>query len=449
MKPATSYQHSPLAHRMRPRHLNEFKGQQHLIGHGKPLRQLIDRGKLGSIILWGPPGSGKTTLARLIADRSNCRFEQISAVSAGVADLRQAVKTAQPPFSKAQTNLFADNSLKQNKSKQRTILFIDEVHRFNKTQQDAILPYVEDGTISLIGATTENPYFEVIPALRSRCSIYRLQPLQATDIEEILRKALNDPERGLDKQAIDPPALKQIIFQSNGDARFALNALDAGAAAAGGEIISLRVIEEILQQTALLYDKAGDEHYDHASAYQKSLRGSDPDAAVYWLGKMIAGGESPRFIGRRLLVTASEDVGNADPRALTVALSAVEAAEKLGFPEARIPLAQATIYVAAAPKSNSAIVAIDKVLADIQKNGHAYPVPPQLKDTHYNGARQMGYGKDYRYPHSFPGHYIKQDYLPPQLKDKSYFTPSDQGFEKRIKQHLTNLRASEDNKDSS
>jgi len=416
---------APLAHRMRPHHWDEFKGQQHLVAAGKPLRRLIEQGDLGSIILWGPPGSGKTTLARLIASEGDWRLEQISAVSAGVADLRQIVKLAQH-----------QRQLKQ----QNTILFIDEVHRFNKAQQDAVLPYVEDATVCLIGATTENPYFEVIPALRSRVKIYRLQPLEAGDIEQILQAALTDQKCGLGGQQIEAQALEQIILQANGDARFALNALEASAAVAGAGEITLSLVEEILQQSALLYDKAGDEHYDHASAFQKSLRGSDPDAAVYWLGKMIAGGEDPRFIGRRLLVTAAEDVGNADPQALVVALNAVEAAERLGFPEARIPLTQATLYVATAPKSNSAIVTIDQVLNDIQKEGQAYPVPPHLKDSHYSGAKQMGYGKDYLYPHKYPSHFVEQEYLPPQLKGKVYYQPSNQGFEQTLQQRLDTWR---------
>ncbi len=426
----------PLAHRMRPQTLEELRGQEHLLAKDKPLRQLIETDSVGSLILWGPPGCGKTTLAHIISRRTHHRFAKLSAVSAGVNDLRQLVR-------------IAEHELKL--KGQQTIIFIDEVHRFNKVQQDAILPHVEQGTISLIGATTENPAFEVIPPLRSRCRIYRLEPLSAEDIRHIIHQALQDKERGLGGEniALEPAAKEHIVVYANGDARLALNALEAASGAAkpdnqGRKLIDKKLVEGILQQAALLYDKAGDEHYDHASAYQKSMRGSDPDAAVYWLGKMVAGGEDPRFIARRLMVTAAEDVGNADPQALILATSAALAAEKLGWPEARLPLTQATLYVACAPKSNSTITAIDKALSDIEKRGKSYPVPPHLKSAQYKDAKKYGFGVDYKYPHSYPGHFIEQDYLPEELSDSAYYKPGDEGYEKIIKERLNKRGKSEE-----
>ena len=422
----------PLAHRMRPQSLKEFKGQEHLLAQGQPLRQLIEADSIGSLILWGPPGCGKTTLAHIISRLTQRRFAKLSAVSAGVNDLRQLARIAEQEL---------------NLKGRQTIIFIDEVHRFNKTQQDALLPYVEQGTINLIGATTENPAFEVIPPLRSRCRIYRLEPLSLEDIRYIIHQALQDKERGLGQESIvlEPAAQEHIVAYANGDARLALNALEAAAGAAkpdkqGRKLIDQRVVEGILQQASLLYDKAGDEHYDHASAYQKSLRGSDPDAAVYWLGKMIAGGEDPRFIARRLMVTAAEDVGNADPQALILATAAAFATERLGWPEARLPLTQATLYVACAPKSNSTITAIDKVLADIEKQGKSYPVPLHLKSAQYKDAKKYGFGVGYEYPHSYPGHFIEQDYLPRELLGSIYYEPGDAGLEKVIKDRLVKLR---------
>lgn len=418
----------PLAHRMRPQSLEELKGQEHLLAQGTPLRQLIEADSVGSLIFWGPPGCGKTTLAYIISHLTKRRFAKLSAVTAGVKDLRELVRIAGHELSL--------------KGRQTTI-FIDEIHRFNKVQQDAILPHVEQGTISLIGATTENPAFEVIPSLRSRCRIYRLEPLSAEDIRHIAHQALQDKDRGLGGENItlEPAALEHMLVYANGDARLALNALEAASGAVkpdnqGRKLIDKQLMEGILQQAALLYDKAGDEHYDHASAYQKSMRGSDPDAAVYWLGKMIAGGEDPRFIARRLMVTAAEDVGNADPQALILATSAALATEKLGWPEARLPLTQATLYVACAPKSNSTITAIDKVLSDIEKQGKSYPVPPHLKSAQYKDAKEYGFGVDYKYPHSYPGHFIEQDYLPEELSGSTYYEPGDEGFEEIIKERL-------------
>ena len=423
---------TPLADRMRPSFLNDFMGQQHLIGEGKPLRKLIERDSVGSMIFWGPPGSGKTTLARIIANTTKRRFEEISAVNAGVADLRRIINIAQKELQAKKT---------------RTILFIDEVHRFNKAQQDAALPFAEKGVITLIGSTTENPSFEVIPALRSRCQIFRLEYLSYEDIKSIINKAIGDKERGLGEYTlnIEPDALHNIIIQANGDARFALNALEAATFSSepdreGRRRIDVKIVEDILQRASLLYDKMGSEHYDHASAFQKSMRGSDPDAAIYYLAKMIAGGEDPRFIARRLMVTASEDVGNADPIALVLAVSAAEASEKLGWPEARIPLAQAVIYVATAPKSNSAIMTIDRALYDIERDGKSYPVPLHLKDSHYRDAAKYGFGKDYKYPHEFPDHYVKQDYLPGELKGKIYYEPDGQGKEEEIKERMEKIR---------
>ncbi len=422
----------PLAHRMRPQSLSELWGQEHLLAQGQPLRQLIESDALGSLILWGPPGCGKTTLAHIISLLTKRRFAKISAVNSGVNDLRQLVR-------------IAEQELKI-KGRQ-TIVFIDEIHRFNKAQQDAILPYVEQGSINLIGATTENPAFEVIPALRSRCRIYRLNPLTSEDLQHIIDTSLQDEERGLGKQNItlEPDAKEHLIMYANGDARLALNALEAAVGAAkpdrqGQKVINRQIVEGILQQAALLYDKAGDEHYDHASAYQKSLRGSDPDAAVYWLGKMIAAGEDPRFIARRLMVTAAEDVGNADPQALILATAAAGAAEKLGWPEARLPLTQASLYVACAPKSNSTIIAIAKVLADIEKQGKSYPVPLHLKSAQYKAAKEYGFGVGYKYPHAYPGNFVKQEYLPTELLGSTYYVPGNEGFEKNIKHRLGTWR---------
>ena len=402
---------APLADRLRPESWELFAGQEHLIGEGLPLRELVESGSKLSFILWGPPGTGKTTLARIAARLTDSEFHEISAVNAGVADIRKVIEGARQLWKARQKG---------------TVLFIDEIHRFNKAQQDAVLPHIENGTVRLIGSTTENPSFEVIPALRSRCQTFRLEFLERDQIRNILNRALADKEKGLGEAGLEisPEAMDMMVSHANGDARRALNVLEATydvVAQRKSKHVDLKMVEGIIQHAATLYDKKGTEHYDHASAFQKSLRGSDADAAIYWLAKLIAGGEDPRFIVRRLLVTASEDVGNADPQAFILVQAVAAAVEKLGFPEARIPLAQAVIYVARAPKDNSAIVAIDEALDDIQKKGLSYPVPEHLKDTHYKDAKsKYGFGVDYKYPHDYPDSKVEQEYLPKSLKDRKY-----------------------------
>ncbi len=404
---------APLADRMRPEDWKKFAGQGHLVGEGLPLRELVESGSRLSFLLWGPPGTGKTTLARISARLTESEFYEISAVNAGVADIRKIIEGARQAW----------------KVKRRgAVLFIDEIHRFNKAQQDAVLPHIENGTVRLIGSTTENPSFEVIPALRSRCQTFRLEALERRQIRDILDGALQDSEKGLGESSlqISQEAMNMIVSHANGDARRALNVLEAAhdvVTNRNENQVKLEIVEGIIQQAATLYDKNGTEHYDHASAFQKSLRGSDADAAIYWLAKMIVGGEDPRFIVRRLLVTAAEDVGNADPNAFILVQAVANAVEKLGFPEARIPLAQAAIYVAQAPKDNSAILAIDQALDDIQKKGLSYPVPNHLKDTHYKDAKsKYGFGVEYKYPHDDPS--TQQEYLPEPLKDRKYLSRS-------------------------
>jgi putative ATPase len=399
---------APLADRMRPESFDGYLGQEHLVGEGRPLRRLIEKGAGVSFILWGPPGSGKTTLARLAARLTGSAFHEISAVAAGVAELRKVIAQARKTW---------------RAEGRRTVLFIDEIHRFNKAQQDAVLPFIEDGTVRLIGSTAENPALEVIPALRSRCQVFRLNALSREDLGKIIDAALKDKGKGLGAAPLklDKEARDLILRYAGGDARRALNVLEAVAVSSAGGVIGRETLEGILERTAVSYDKGATEHYDHASAFQKSLRGSDADAAVYWLGKMIAGGEDPRFITRRLLVTAAEDVGLADPAALTVALAAAAAADRLGWPEARIPLALAVIYVARAPKSNAAIRAIDRALDDIQRQGLSFPVPDHLKDTHYSDAKKYGFGVGYKYTHDHPGE--AQEFLPPELGGRKYVDP--------------------------
>jgi len=425
---------APLAARMRPRTLEEFVGQEHIAGKGRLLRRAIKADRLfSSIILWGPPGTGKTTLAMIIAHRTKSHFDTISAVMAGVKDIRQLVKAA-----KNRRGMYG----------QRTIVLVDEIHRFNKTQQDALLPHVEDGTIILIGATTENPYFEVIGPLVSRSRIFQLKPLGEDELRWVLERALSDEERGYGKRQVrvDEEALAHLVRIAGGDARTALNALELAVESTppdGQEFVhvDLKVAEDSIQRRALLYDKNGDAHYDTISAFIKSLRGSDPDAALYWLAKMIYAGEDPRFIVRRMIIFASEDVGLADPQALTVATSAAQALEWVGLPEAQYNLAQAAIYLATAPKSNSA-GAYFKALADVEKEGKV-EVPDHLKDAARDG-RALGHGKGYKYPHDYPGHHVRQQYLPNELQGRRYYKPGELGYEREIVKRLKSFREQAD-----
>lgn len=417
----------PLAARMRPRSLEEFVGQEHIIGPGKLLSRAIRADRLTSAIFYGPPGTGKTTLARIIANTTKSRFEQINAVTAGVADIRRVIE-------KAREDLGMYGC--------RTILFIDEIHRFNKSQQDALLPAVEEGLIILIGATTENPFFELTPPLISRSRIFKLKPLEDSEVGLILDRALKDTERGLGsfKVRLDEDAREHIIRMANGDARSALNALELAVLTTepdpdGVRHITLECAEESIQERALLYDKDGDNHYDVVSAFIKSMRGSDPDAAVYWLARMIEAGEDPRFIARRVVIHSAEDVGLADPQALLVATAAALAVEYIGWPEARLPLTEAVIYVATAPKSNACYRAINKAIQDV-KECRAGEVPIHLRDASYKGAARLGHGAGYKYPHDFPGHFVMQQYLPDNLVGRVYYEPGDLGYEAIIKERL-------------
>jgi len=418
---------APLAARMRPQSFAEFMGQEHLVGKGRALRKTIEADQLISMIFWGPPGSGKTTLARIIANTTKSHFSPISAVSAGVADLRRIIEEA-----KERRGMYA----------QRTILFIDEIHRFNKAQQDVVLPFVEDGTITLIGATTENPSFEVISPLLSRCRVFTLNTLTNDEVRIIVQRALEDEERGLGKMGVEleSDALEHLILMSNGDARVALNALEMATFATepdaeGKRRIPLSTIEDALQHRALLYDKAGGQHYDIISALHKSLRGSDPDASLYWLGRMLEAGEDPLYVARRLVRFASEDVGMADPQALVVAMAAQQAVHFIGMPEGNLALAQAVVYLATAPKSNSLYRAYSRVQQDVEST-RTDPVPLHLRNPETRLMRELGYGKGYKYAHDFPGHFVEQQNLPHALRGKHYYSPSDQGFEKEIERRL-------------
>jgi len=402
----------PLAGRMRPRTFEEFVGQAHLIGPGRALTDLLEGGHLPSIVLWGPAGTGKTTLAYLLAEAVGAHLVQLSAVSSGVADARKVMK-------EAAGGMF------------RTVLFVDEVHRWSKSQQDVLLPAVEDGTITLIGATTENPYFSLVTPLVSRCILLRLEPLTQDDLRTLLRRALQDEDRGLAKQGVElsDEALDHLIEVAGGDARIALTGLEAGvlaARAAGEDLLSRDRAADAVQHKAIVYDRQGDAHYDVISAFIKSVRGSDPDAALFWLARMLEAGEDPRYIARRMVVHASEDIGLADPRALLVATAAAHAVEYVGLPEAQLNLAQAAIYLARAPKSNSVIAALGRALEDARS---ADPVPLHLKEPGHPALRKHGYGEGYKYPHDYPGHRVEQEYRPVRFQGNRYYEPSGQGEE--------------------
>ena len=420
-------QSMPLAARMRPQTFAEFVGQEHLVAEGRVLRKCIEADQLPSMVFWGPPGSGKTTLAHIIANVSRAHFSPLSAVSAGVADLRRVVEEAK-------------KRLKS--SGRRTILFVDEIHRFNKAQQDVVLPFVENGIVTFIGATTENPSFEVISPLLSRCRVFRLNLLSDEDVRLILERAIKDAERGLGKShiAISEEALRHLVTISDGDARVALNALEMATSATLPDdndlrSIDLSAVEEALQHRALLYDKSGDQHYDLISALHKSLRGSDPDASLYWLGRMLEAGEDPLYIARRLVRFASEDVGVADPQALVIAVAVQQAVHFVGLPEGNLALAEAVIYLATAPKSNSLYQAYSRVQKDVQQ-GRNEPVPLHLRNPVTDLMRRMGHGRGYKYAHDQPDHFVKQQNLPASLQGKRYYVPTEQGYEKGIADRL-------------
>ncbi len=426
---------APLASRLRPSTLDEVVGQEHIVGKGTLLYRAIAADKLSSLLFYGPPGTGKTTLAKVIANTTSAEFMQINATSAGKKDMEAVVAKAK------------ENSAMFQK---KTILFIDEIHRFNKSQQDYLLPYVEDGTLVLIGATTENPYFEVNGALISRSIIFELKSLEKQDISKLLNRALIDKDKGMGsfQAELDEDARDFLADISGGDARAALNALELGVLTTprsedGLIHITLEVAQECIQKRTLRYDKDGDSHYDTISAFIKSMRGSDPDAAIYYLARMIYAGEDVKFIARRIMICAAEDVSNADPQALVVATNAAAAVERLGMPEGRIVLAQAAAYVACAPKSNSSIMAIDEAL-DVVKNNPAYHIPPHLMDAHYKGASKLGHGIGYQYAHAFPHHYVKQQYLPEELTGTKFYHPSDNGYEVQIQEYFRMLEESSD-----
>ncbi len=431
MRSNTMEKESPLASRLRPATLDEVVGQKHIIGKDKLLYRAIKADKLSSIIFYGPPGTGKTTLAKVIANTTSAEFKQLNATVAGKKDMEAVVEEA-----KASLGMYG----------KKTILFIDEIHRFNKGQQDYLLPFVEEGTLILIGATTENPYFEVNGALISRSIIFELKPLLKEDIMLLIDRAVYDKDKGMGSydSEITPEAKEFLADISNGDARMALNAVELGILttdrAEDGKIhITMEVAQQCIQKRAVRYDKDGDNHYDTISAFIKSMRGSDPDAAVYYLARMLYAGESVTFIARRIMICASEDVGNADPMALVVAVSAAEAVHQIGMPEAQIILSQAAAYVACAPKSNSAVAAIGKAM-DAVKNGKTGAIPLHLMDAHYKGAAKLGHGVDYKYAHDYKNHYAVQQYLPDELKGTVFYELSDMGYEKKIKEHLKRLK---------
>ena len=430
MKEQTLENESPLASRMRPRTLEEVAGQEHIIGKDKLLYRAIKADKLGSVIFYGPPGTGKTTLAKVIANTTSSRFQQINATVAGKKDMEEVVKEAQQHL-----GMYG----------KKTILFVDEIHRFNKGQQDYLLPFVEDGTLILIGATTENPYFEVNGALISRSIVFELKPLKKEDICKLLERAATDTERGMGNYGavLEDEAKEFLADISGGDARAALNALELGVLTTekseDGKIhIDLETASQCIQKRVVRYDKTGDNHYDTISAFIKSMRGSDPDAAVFYLAKMLYAGEDIKFIARRIMICAAEDVGNADPQALQVAVAAAQAVERLGMPEARIPLAQAVTYVASAPKSNAAYLAVDEAMEAVRSVKTTVPV--HLQDSHYKGAAKMGHGIGYQYAHDYPNHYVKQQYLPSELGGRVFYRPTDNGYEQEIQEYFRKIR---------
>ena len=427
MRANTMEKESPLASRMRPTTLDEVVGQKHIIGKDKLLYRAIKADKLGSVIFYGPPGTGKTTLAKVIANTTSARFEQINATVAGKKDMEEIVKNA-----KDSIGMYG----------QKTILFVDEIHRFNKSQQDYLLPFVEDGTITLIGATTENPYFEVNNALLSRSRIFELKPLEKQDIRELVMRAVYDTEKGMGTYGADitDEAADFLADVANGDARAALNAVELGILTTDksddGKIhITIDVAAECIQKRVVRYDHDGDNHYDTISAFIKSMRGSDPDAAVYYLARMLYAGEDVKFIARRIMICASEDVGNADPNALVVAVSAAQAVERIGMPESQIILSQAAVYVATAPKSNAAYMGIAKAMKTVADT-RTMPVPAHLQDRHYKGAEKLGHGLGYKYAHDYPNHYVTQQYLPDGMEGMRFYEPSENGYEKKIREHM-------------
>lgn len=434
MRASNMEKESPLAARIRPSTLDEVVGQQHIIGKDKLLYRAIRADKLSSLIFYGPPGTGKTTLARVIANTTSAEFTQINATVAGKKDMEEVVKAAKDTM-----GMYG----------KRTILFIDEIHRFNKGQQDYLLPFVEDGTLILIGATTENPYFEVNGALISRSIIFELKSLEKEDIKELLKRAVCDTEKGMGAYdaVLEQDAMEFLADMAGGDARHALNAIELGIMTTDrsedGKIhITLEVAKECVQKRVIRYDKTGDNHYDTISAFIKSMRGSDPDAAVYYLARMLYAGESVTFVARRIMICAAEDVGNADPQALSVAVSASLAAERVGMPEAQIILSEAAIYVACAPKSNACVQAIGEAMKAVEEKGNL-SIPVHLQDAHYKGAAKLGHGRGYLYAHDYPNHYVEQQYLPYELSGKEFYRPSGNGYEVKIKEHMKRLKGTD------